>query len=132
MTKGVSINKLGLFCCLAFAAVSTTNAQHEPEPRQLEPIGINQPLYNGSPRTHCLFYCRTTMLLFASAGAWLFTQGRRRRLSLSDYAVPIPDVINQCGRSHGPQVPVRVGVTQDRVQTFGEPEIFGRELPHRA
>ena len=66
------------------------------------------------------------MLLFASAGAWVFSQ-RRRRLS-GETAVPFADVISQYGCNHDLEVPALALTTRDRVETFREPEIFGREL----
>src|SRR6516225_11383104 len=123
MTTRFRTNKIGLFCCVAFAAVSTTNAQLEPEPRQLIPIGVNQRVCNDCPGIRYLFYCRTGMLLVASAGAWLFSQ-RRRRPSSSAAAVPLLDAINQCGCSHDLEVPALALTARDRVETFREPEIF--------
>jgi hypothetical protein len=46
----------GWFCAISFSATWTTQAQLDPEPRQLLHLGVNQSLHNDGPQAHYLFY----------------------------------------------------------------------------
>ena len=70
MTTKAKIHKVALFFCVAFVAVSTANAQ--------------QLLYDDGPHARYRFYFRMAVLLFASAGAWLYSQSRRPHPSSTD------------------------------------------------
>src|ERR1041384_3509955 len=46
----------GWFCAVSFSVTSSTQAQLDPEPRQLLQLGVNQPLHDDGPQAHYLFY----------------------------------------------------------------------------
>src|SRR5262245_3112122 len=46
----------GWFCAIYFSATWSTQAQLDPEPRQLLHLGVNQSLHNDGPQAHYLFY----------------------------------------------------------------------------
>ena len=46
----------GLLCGTILAAVETTHAQLDPEPRKLLHLGVNQSLHDDGPQAHYLFY----------------------------------------------------------------------------
>ncbi len=50
------MRSLRLFFGVALAAVSTTQAQIDPEPRQLLHLGVTQPLHDNGPQARYLFY----------------------------------------------------------------------------
>jgi hypothetical protein len=70
------IHKAGVFWCFAFIAVSISNAQLAHKHCSLVRSGLNQPLLNDDAQARYYFYGRTTTLLLASAGAWLYGQCR--------------------------------------------------------
>jgi hypothetical protein len=47
---------LGVCCGVTLVAISTTNAQIDPEARQILHLGVNQSLHDDGPQAHYLFY----------------------------------------------------------------------------
>src|SRR6266403_2422609 len=122
MTAGNKIRKVGLFCCVAFVAVWTTNAQPVPEH-----IGVDQPVHEDAAQAHYLFYFRTIVLLFASAGAWLFSRCRRPQRVPATRVFQMAEAIKQ--RDIIGDVPTLRAPKRDPVKAISEPEILLEKVP---